>query len=89
MCCVNVGNIMWVVIFGWWLSLCYIVFGALVFITIVGIPYGYFCFRLVYFSTTKNSRYTYRMAKYIVWPFGSYLVVPERDNERVTVNKHC
>ena len=41
------------------------------------------------FQQQKNSRFTYRMAKYIVWPFGSYLVVPERDDERVTVNKNC
>lgn len=35
-----VGNIVWLVFFGWWLALGHIVGAALDFITIVGIPFG-------------------------------------------------
>lgn len=35
-----VGNIMWLVFFGWWLALGHVISAALDFITIVGIPFG-------------------------------------------------
>uniref|UniRef100_A0A8B9LK05 Cation/H+ exchanger protein 2 n=1 Tax=Astyanax mexicanus TaxID=7994 RepID=A0A8B9LK05_ASTMX len=57
------GNVLYVVLFGWWVSLMYLLIGMLMFITIFGIPHGQLCFRL---------------ACYFLWPFGKAVekVVP-------------
>ncbi|XP_062856139.1 uncharacterized protein cax2 [Trichomycterus rosablanca] len=49
------GNFLYVLLFGWWLSLVYVLIGILMFITIIGIPHGILCFRL---------------SCYFLWPFG-------------------
>ncbi|QVK20901.1 YccF domain-containing protein [Mycoplasmatota bacterium] len=35
-----IGNIIWLILFGWELCLCHIVIGILLSITIIGIPFG-------------------------------------------------
>ena len=35
-----IGNILWVILFGWWHALLYLVFGAVFCVTIIGIPIG-------------------------------------------------
>jgi len=37
---VTVGNIVYVLLFGWWISLFYFLVSLLMFCTIAGIPYG-------------------------------------------------
>lgn len=49
------GNVIWLVLAGWWLALGYVVAGLLACITIVGIPFGIASFRL---------------ANFVFWPFG-------------------
>ncbi|KAM6292544.1 uncharacterized protein LJ264_012757 isoform 3-T3 [Porphyrio hochstetteri] len=55
---VTCGNILYLLLFGWWLSLLYVLVAAIMFITIVGAPYGRLCWDL---------------AGYFLWPFGKVI----------------
>lgn len=55
----TLGNIIWVVFGGIWLALGYAVAGAILCITIIGIPFGIQAFKLAGFA---------------LWPFGRELV---------------
>lgn len=57
----TVLNIVWVIFAGFWLWLGYLVAGAIMCITLIGIPWGLAAFRIARFS---------------LWPFG-YTVVPK------------
>lgn len=35
-----VGNVVWVILIGWWLALAHVIVAVLFFITIIGIPFG-------------------------------------------------
>ncbi|XP_071358147.1 cation/H+ exchanger protein 1 isoform X2 [Trachinotus anak] len=52
---VTFGNILYVFLFGWWISLIYFLICPIMFLTIFGAPYGKLC---------------WRMALYFIWPFG-------------------
>lgn len=41
-----VGQVGWVVLAGWWLALSYLLFGVLLCITVIGIPFGLQSFKL-------------------------------------------
>ncbi|KAM9334972.1 cation/H+ exchanger protein 1 [Symphorus nematophorus] len=58
---ITVGNIIYVFLFGWWISLIYFLICPVMFLTILGFPYGKLCFK---------------MAKYFIWPFGKSLEKP-------------
>ncbi|XP_051545223.1 uncharacterized protein LOC127435646 isoform X3 [Myxocyprinus asiaticus] len=49
------GNVLYVFLFGWWISLVYALVGVLMFLTVIGIPYGKLCWHL---------------SCYFLWPFG-------------------
>ncbi|XP_065835575.1 uncharacterized protein [Oscarella lobularis] len=53
------GNVIYVILFGWWLSLAYILTGIVLAITIIGLPHAKFCFKL---------------AAYYIWPFGKFVL---------------
>ena len=55
----TVGNLVWVVLVGWWLALLHILFGLLLCITIIGIPLGLAVFK---------------MTGLAFWPFGRTIV---------------
>ena len=55
----TVGNVLWFLLAGWWLAIGYVVAGLLAFVLIVTIPFGIAAFRL---------------AGYVVWPFGRTVV---------------
>lgn len=42
-----IGNVIWVVLFGWWLALAHLVSGVLLCLTIIGIPLGLANFKLI------------------------------------------
>ena len=42
-----IANVVWAVLFGWWLALAHIISGVLLLITIIGIPAGVVSFKLV------------------------------------------
>ncbi|CAL1592079.1 unnamed protein product [Knipowitschia caucasica] len=52
---VSCGNIAYVFLFGWWVSLVYLLVSLLMFFTIIGFSYGKLCFKL---------------SCYFLWPFG-------------------
>jgi hypothetical protein len=55
---VTAGNVMYVLLFGWWISLCYLLIAAILCLTVVAIPYAKLCLRL---------------SKYLFWPFGRFI----------------
>jgi uncharacterized membrane protein YccF (DUF307 family) len=42
-----IGNVLWVILFGWWLALAHLVTGVLLCLTIIGIPLGLGNFKLI------------------------------------------
>lgn len=60
-----VGNVLWLVLAGFWLAIGYVVAGVVNCLTIIGIPFGIQSFKL---------------AGYALWPFGRTVVeIPNRD----------
>jgi uncharacterized membrane protein YccF (DUF307 family) len=57
-----VGNVLWVVLCGWWLALTHLVTGVLLLLTIIGIPLALANFKLVPVA---------------LWPFGREIVPSE------------
>ncbi|MEQ2192321.1 hypothetical protein XENOCAPTIV_010013, partial [Xenoophorus captivus] len=53
---ITCGNVVYVLLFGWWVSLVYFLVGILMFITIIGVPHGKLCWKL---------------CCYFLWPFGN------------------
>jgi uncharacterized membrane protein YccF (DUF307 family) len=51
----TLGNVLWLLLAGWWLALGYVVAGLVAFVLIVTIPFGIASFRL---------------AGFVLWPFG-------------------
>lgn len=39
------ANIIWILLFGWWLSILYIAVGLFLICTLIGIPFGLNCFK--------------------------------------------
>ena len=39
---ISCGNVFYVILFGWWLALVYILVSLVMFTTLIGIPYGRF-----------------------------------------------
>jgi uncharacterized membrane protein YccF (DUF307 family) len=42
-----VGNVLWVLLFGWWLAIGHLVTGAVLCLTVIGIPLGLANFKLI------------------------------------------
>lgn len=42
-----IGNVIWILLFGWWLAIGHLVTGALLCLTIIGIPLGLANFKLI------------------------------------------
>jgi uncharacterized membrane protein YccF (DUF307 family) len=42
-----IGNILWVVLFGWEMALAHLVAGVLLFVTIIGIPFGIASWKMI------------------------------------------
>jgi uncharacterized membrane protein YccF (DUF307 family) len=61
----TLGNILWLVLAGWWLALGYVIAGLVACLLIVTIPFGVQAFKL---------------AGYTLWPFGR-VVVPRFDTD--------
>ncbi|XP_058046611.1 uncharacterized protein LOC131202073 isoform X1 [Ahaetulla prasina] len=52
------GNFFYLLFFGWWVSLLYVLVSLLMFLTVLGAPYGKLCWKL---------------AGYFLWPFGKVI----------------
>jgi uncharacterized membrane protein YccF (DUF307 family) len=57
-----IGNVLWVLLCGWWLALAHVVAGIALCLTIIGIPLGLACVKLVPIS---------------FWPLGAQIVSVE------------
>ena len=64
------GNILWLVLVGWWLAIGYFIAGVLTCITIIGIPIGVQAFKL---------------AGSALWPFGRSVVHAPDANDDVSI----
>ncbi len=42
-----IGNVLWVILFGWWLALGHLIAGLLLCLTIIGIPLGIASFKII------------------------------------------
>jgi uncharacterized membrane protein YccF (DUF307 family) len=51
-----VGNVIWIILAGWWLALGHLVTGVLMCVTIIGIPLGLANFKLIPVSLTPFGR---------------------------------
>jgi uncharacterized membrane protein YccF (DUF307 family) len=51
-----IGNVLWVVLCGWWLALGHLITGALLCLTIIGIPLGLANFKLIPVSLLPMGR---------------------------------
>ncbi len=54
-----IGNVLWVILVGWWLALGHVIFGVVLCLTIIGIPMGIASFK---------------MTSMALWPFGRTIV---------------
>ncbi|HEX8804670.1 MAG TPA: YccF domain-containing protein [Acidimicrobiales bacterium] len=62
----TVGNVLWLLLAGWWLALAYVLAGLVACVLIVTIPFGLQAFKL---------------ATYALWPFGR-VAVPDPDADQ-------
>jgi uncharacterized membrane protein YccF (DUF307 family) len=51
-----IGNVIWIILAGWWLALGHLITGVLLCITIIGIPLGIANFKLIPVSLTPFGR---------------------------------
>lgn len=64
------GNLLWLVLAGWWIALAYVVAGVVNLVTIIGIPFGIQAFKL---------------AGYALWPFGRVVVTTDASYGPLTI----
>nr|XP_060632289.1 uncharacterized protein LOC132775588 [Anolis sagrei ordinatus] len=67
------GNLLYLLFFGWWLALLYLLVSLLMFLTVLGAPYGKLCWKL---------------AGYFLWPFGKVIQKTRSYNHNCNV-KFC
>ena len=51
-----IGNIVWIIFFGWELAIVHLVTGLLLMITIIGIPFGIACWKMIPLSLVPLGR---------------------------------
>jgi uncharacterized membrane protein YccF (DUF307 family) len=51
-----IGNVLWIVLFGWWLALAHLITGIALCLTIIGIPLGLANFKLIPISLLPLGR---------------------------------
>lgn len=51
-----IGNIVWIIIFGWELAVMHLVAGTLLMVTIIGIPFGIACWKMIPLSLVPLGR---------------------------------
>jgi uncharacterized membrane protein YccF (DUF307 family) len=52
----TIGNVLWIILFGWWLALAHLITGIAECLTIIGIPLGLANFKLIPISLTPLGR---------------------------------
>ena len=70
----GLGNLIWVVLVGWWLALLHVLLGLLLCITIIGIPFGLALFKMTGLALWPFGRTIVDAASLLQIPPGSYTV---------------
>ncbi|KAI0221998.1 Low affinity vacuolar monovalent cation/H(+) antiporter [Lamellibrachia satsuma] len=70
---ISTGNLLYVLLFGWWIAAVYLLVAIVMAVTIIGWRYSAFCWKL---------------ACYFIWPFGKFLYKNSPTELRV-VPDHC
>jgi uncharacterized membrane protein YccF (DUF307 family) len=65
-----IGNVVWIIVFGWELALAHVVAGLLLCITIVGIPFGVACWKMVPLALVPLGREIVPIGSVAADPFG-------------------
>ena len=64
------GNVIWIVVFGWELALVHLVTGLLLMVTIIGIPFGVACWKMIPLSLVPLGRQIVPIADARKDPYG-------------------
>ncbi len=73
-----VGNLLWIVLCGWWLALAHIVSGILLCITIIGIPYGVVNLKLIPLAFAPWGKRVVTTAEAVAGSLTPVAVVPSK-----------
>jgi uncharacterized membrane protein YccF (DUF307 family) len=65
-----VGNVLWVILFGWELALIHLLAGLLLMVTIIGIPFGVACWKMIPLSLLPLGRQVVPIADARPQPYG-------------------
>ena len=49
-----IGNVLWIIFFGWWLAIGHLVSGVLLCLTIIGIPLGLASFKIIPITLSRS-----------------------------------
>ena len=74
----TIGNVIWVILCGWWLALGHLITGIILCLTIIGIPLGLANFKLIPISLTPLGREIVSVEQAQALGGESALVVPDR-----------
>lgn len=55
-----IGNVIWVILAGWWLALEHLVTGVLLAITIIGLPLAFANFKMIGISSSRSATRSFR-----------------------------
>jgi uncharacterized membrane protein YccF (DUF307 family) len=72
-----IANVLWFILAGWWLALEHLLAGALLCLTIIGIPLGVACFKMAGAALVPFGKEVVRIKDLIVVPAGAVAVDPE------------
>jgi uncharacterized membrane protein YccF (DUF307 family) len=70
----TIGNILWVILAGWWLAVAHITAGLVLCLTIIGIPMGIASFKMVGMAVWPFGRHVIDLSTLDTLPPGSYSV---------------
>lgn len=65
-----IGNIIWLLVVGWELALAHLVAGLLLFITIIGIPFGVACWKMIPLALLPLGRDVVPLSAVAADPYG-------------------
>ena len=65
-----IGNVVWIIFFGWELALLHLVTGLLLMITIIGIPFGVACWKMIPLSLVPLGRQIVPISSVANDPYG-------------------
>jgi uncharacterized membrane protein YccF (DUF307 family) len=71
-----VGNVVWIIVFGWSLAVTHLVAGLLLCITIIGIPFGVACWKMVPLALLPLGRQVVPISSVASDPYGIPRPVP-------------